>query len=151
MRRINVALMSRGVESRFATAFLGHLSPDGQLTYCNAGHNPPFVFGANGIRRLETGGMIVGLFPGAEYAEETIQLVSGDSIVVFSDGVSEAASESGEEFGDGRIESTVSAVKTESPDQILHALLEAVREFTKGTAQGDDVTAVVVRYRSPAS
>ena len=95
--------------------------------------------------------MIVGLFPGAEYAEETIQLVSGDSIVVFSDGVSEAASESGEEFGDGRIESTVSAVKTESPDQILHALLEAVREFTKGTAQGDDVTAVVVRYRSPAS
>ena len=146
MRRINVALMSRGIESRFATAFLGHLTPEGRLTYTNAGHNPPFVFSKTGVRRLETGGMIVGLFPGAEYEQETIQLQPGDTIVVFSDGVSEATSGSGEEFGDDRIESTVKANLAGSSDQVLTALLDAVREFTKGTAQGDDVTAVVIRY-----
>jgi serine phosphatase RsbU (regulator of sigma subunit) len=150
MRRINVALMSRGIESRFATAFLGHLTPEGRLTYTNAGHNPPFVFSKAGIRRLETGGMIVGLFPAAEYEEETIQLEPGDTIVVFSDGVSEATSGSGEEFGDDRIESTVKANLSGTSDQVLTALLDAVREFTKGTAQGDDVTAVVIRYEPVA-
>jgi phosphoserine phosphatase RsbU/P len=146
MRRINVALLSRGIESRFATAFLGHLTADGQLTYTNAGHNPPFVFSAGGVRRLEAGGMIVGLFPNAEYEQETVQLSPGDIVVIFSDGVSEAASESGEEFGDSRIESTVGRIRTAPCDQILTTLLDVVRDFTKGTAQGDDITAVVVRF-----
>ncbi len=146
MRRINVALISRGVESRFATAFLGHLSPDGTLTYCNAGHNPPFVFGASGVRRLETGGMIIGLFPAAVYDQETIRLESGDTVVVFSDGVSEAASETGEEFADARIEATIQGTLGQPCDRVLQALLDAVRDFTRGTTQGDDITAMVIQY-----
>lgn len=149
MTRINNALLSRGVESRFATAFYGHLTPEGLLTYCNAGHNPPLVIGADGTRRLETGGMILGLFPQAHYDQESLQLAPGDVIVVFSDGVSEAMSSTGEEFGEDRIRETVAAVRTHSAEEIHQDLFRRVREFTRGAVQNDDITAMVVSFRQP--
>jgi sigma-B regulation protein RsbU (phosphoserine phosphatase) len=150
MTRINNALLSRGVESRFATAFYGHLSPEGVLTYCNAGHNPPLVIGPDSVRRLEAGGMIVGLFSEAHYDQESLQLAPGDVIVVFSDGVSEAMSSTGEEFGEDRIRDAVAAVRNESPEHIHQDLFKRIREFTRGAVQNDDVTAVVIAYNQPA-
>ena len=81
----------------------GALYPDGRLQYCNAGHNPPLVVGPTDFRRLERGGPIVGLFEGATYEEETITLNVGDWLIVYSDGVSEALSTEGEEYGEERI------------------------------------------------
>ena len=107
MARVNRALLSRAVEARFATAFLGVLGPDGRLVYCNAGHNPPFVFGSGVPRRLTAGGLVLGLFAHASYEQEVVQLEAGDTVVLFSDGVSEALSVSGDEFGDDRIVETV--------------------------------------------
>src|SRR3972149_11830893 len=77
--RVNLALYRRGIESRFVTLMYGALRPDGQLTYCNAGHNPPLLVSARGDRftRLETGGPIVGLLEGAKFDEETIALSPG--------------------------------------------------------------------------
>src|SRR5262245_15030352 len=69
---INKALCRRGLESRFVTLMFGVLSVEGRLTYCNAGHNPPFVIGTNGVRRLETGGPVVGLLEFAPYDQETV-------------------------------------------------------------------------------
>ncbi|MEO6222118.1 MAG: SpoIIE family protein phosphatase, partial [Vicinamibacterales bacterium] len=86
----NQVLCKRGIESRFVTLMFGILGADGSLTYTNAGHNPPFVVGPSGVRRLEEGGPVVGLLEFAPYSQETIKLVSGDTIVIFSDGVSEA-------------------------------------------------------------
>ncbi|CAN5687622.1 hypothetical protein BH18ACI5_BH18ACI5_19740 [soil metagenome] len=88
--RVNLALYRRGIESRFVTLMYGALEQGGQLTYCNAGHNPPLVISAAGdnVRRLECGGPIVGLFEGATYDEETVVLAPGDWLIVFSDGVS---------------------------------------------------------------
>ena len=100
---MNKALCRRGLESRFVTLMFGIITADGQLTYCNAGHNPPLVFGKSGVRRLECGGPVVGLLEFAPYDQETISLVPGDTIVVFSDGVSEALNSAGEEFGDDRL------------------------------------------------
>ena len=94
--RVNLALYRRGIESRFVTLMYGSLAADGRLTYCNAGHNPPLVVGQeDGVRRLECGGPIVGLFEGASYEEETVTLAPGDWLIVFSDGVSEALSADG--------------------------------------------------------
>src|SRR5436190_1947786 len=67
--RVNLALYKRGIESRFVTLMYGSLEPDGRLTYCNAGHNPPLVVGKGGVRRLEVGGPIVGLFEHAVFQE----------------------------------------------------------------------------------
>jgi sigma-B regulation protein RsbU (phosphoserine phosphatase) len=145
--RVNQALYRRGIESRFVTLFFGVLNPQGQLTYCNAGHNPPFVVGADGVRRLDTGGPVVGLLPGVPYEHETVQLAPGDRVIVFSDGVSEALSQSGEEFGDDRLLAAVQAAGDLGAEALVDHLVAAVRVFTHGAAQSDDITAMVVQYR----
>ena len=146
--RVNLALYRRGIESRFVTLMYGALRPDGQLTYCNAGHNPPLVVGANGgaVRRLEAGGPIVGLFEGAKFDEETVALSPGDWLIIFSDGVSEALSADGEEYGEGRIVTCIQRRATLSPPALLESLFADVRDFTKGAAQSDDITAMVLQY-----
>ena len=75
---VNEGLIRRSLQSRFATCVYGTLAGDGRLTYCNAGHNPPLLIARDGIRRLETGGLILGVFPQAIYAQETLTLAPGD-------------------------------------------------------------------------
>ena len=147
--RVNLALYRRGIESRFVTLMYGALEQGGQLTYCNAGHNPPLVISAAGdnVRRLECGGPIVGLFEGATYDEETVVLAPGDWLIVFSDGVSEALSADGDEYGDARIVACVQQNASAAPQQLLEALFADVRQFAHGAAQSDDITAMVLRYR----
>src|SRR5688572_5700574 len=72
--RVNLALCRRGIESRFVTLMYGVLDEEGQMVYCNAGHNPPLIIGSGGVRRLERGGPIVGLFETATYEEERLRL-----------------------------------------------------------------------------
>ncbi len=146
MRRVNHALIARHVESRFATIFFGVITPDGRLTYCNAGHNPPLLLSGGGVHRLETGGMIVGLFPHAVYEQATVQLAKGDLLTLFSDGVSEALSAAGEEFGEDRIRSAIATPGCDSTDALLQTLLADVRQFALGAVQNDDVTAMVIKY-----
>jgi serine phosphatase RsbU (regulator of sigma subunit)/pSer/pThr/pTyr-binding forkhead associated (FHA) protein len=145
--RVNLALYKRGIESRFVTLMYGALEADGRLTYCNAGHNPPLVLGRKGVRRLEVGGPIVGLFEGATFEEETVTLDPGDWLIVFSDGVSEALSASGEEYGEARIVAVAEQHREATPADFLHAIFGDVREFTRGAPQSDDITALVLRYR----
>jgi serine phosphatase RsbU (regulator of sigma subunit) len=150
--RVNLALFRRGIESRFATLFFGVISKDGHLRYCNAGHNPPFVVGPGGVRRLEVGGPVVGLLSGLTYSQGTADLQQGDRIVVFSDGVSEAMSVTGEEFGDDRLLSVIETARAANDDidapRLIDELIAGVRAFTAGAAQNDDITAMIVRYRT---
>jgi serine phosphatase RsbU (regulator of sigma subunit) len=143
---MNKTLCHRGVESRFVTLMFGLLAPDGTLTYCNGGHNPPFVIGPSGVRRLEAGGPIVGLLEFATFEQETVVLQQGDTVVVFSDGVSEALDAAGEEFGDDRLQATVERLGDVSAEALVEAVVADVGEFTKGAPQSDDITVMVVRY-----
>jgi serine phosphatase RsbU (regulator of sigma subunit) len=145
--RFNLALYRRGIESRFVTLMYGVLDPDGRMTYCNAGHTPPpFIFGESGVTRLERGGPIVGLFEGATYEGETLRLSAGDWLVIVSDGVSEAMSASGDEYGEARIIDCVQRNRDLAPSQLLDALFGDVGEFSRGTTQSDDMTAMALRY-----
>jgi sigma-B regulation protein RsbU (phosphoserine phosphatase) len=98
------------------------------------------------VRRLEVGGPIVGLFPQAVFQEETVQLEPGDWLIVFSDGVSEAMSASGDEYGEERILAVVDKQTSVAPSDMLQALFADVRMFTTGAPQSDDITALVLRY-----
>ena len=149
--RLNAALVRRAIEGRFVTLFYAQLDPDGTLTFCNGGHNPPFLVGGGGdVRRLETGGMPMGLFDGLPFTEESVTMAPGDFLVLFSDGVSEALDLNGAEFEDERIlKSIAGAPAREAPVQLEH-LLSNVKKFTAGAPQNDDVTVVVVAYRGPA-
>ena len=149
---LNTALVRRAIEGRFVTLFYAQLDPDGTLTFCNGGHNPPFLVDGRGeVRRLETGGMPMGLFDGLPFAEESVTMEPGDFLVLFSDGVSEALDPDDNEFEDARIlESIASAPAREAPAQMEH-LFSSVKKFTAGAPQNDDVTVLVVAYRGRPS
>ena len=146
LSRVNIALIRRAIESRFATALYAVIGSKGELTYCNAGHNPPMVFGKDGVQRLEKGGLILGLFEHATFEEGTATLDPGDLLVAFSDGVTEALSTEGEEYGEQRLLDCVQANREKSVAELLDSIFASVREFTAGAVQSDDVTALVLRY-----
>ncbi len=143
---INRGLKRRDVESRFVTMFYGVLSPDGQLVYSNGGHNPPVLVRRNGVARLETGGMILGMFDFASYDQAALTLEPGDTLVVFSDGISEAQNPAGEEYGDDRLIACLESNRGLSPAAMREALLASARAFAAGATQSDDMTVLVVRY-----
>ena len=148
---VNAALVRRGIQGRFVTLFYAVLYPDGRLVYCNAGHNAPVLVTTRGVERLETGGMVVGLFDGVPFAEGTLSLNPGDYLVLFSDGVSEAMNQEGDEYGDDRLLECLAAVRGTACEPRLQELLASVERFTAGAPQHDDVTAMVVTYRPRAS
>jgi serine phosphatase RsbU (regulator of sigma subunit) len=144
--RLNHGLFRRAIENRFMTAFYGILSPDGDFTYTNAGHNAPFLVSPGGVRRLETGGLILGLFDGVAFEEETVRLAPGDFIVAFSDGVTEAFDVAGEEYGDDRLLASIARHRDKAPQELLDGLIADVKTFTGEATQNDDLTLVTVRY-----
>jgi len=144
--RLNRGLFRRAIENRFLTAFYGILGPDGAFTYTNAGHNAPVLASASGLRRLETGGLVLGLFEHATFDEETVLLSPGDFIVAFSDGVTEAFDVEGQEYTDERLLASIERHRGKTPQALLDALLADVKTFTGEATQNDDLTLVMVRY-----
>ena len=122
------------------------LSPTGLLTFCNAGHNPPLIFGPGGLRRLESGSMPVGFFDSRRFTDATEQLQPGDVLVVYSDGVTEALDIDGQEFGEERLVAIAEERHTEDATAILERIIKAVQTSPRGAAQHDDVTAMVVKF-----
>ena len=120
---------------------------DGRLSYCNGGQEPPLVLGRTAMAWLETGGPVLGLLPGATYEFDTVTLEPGDLVVICSDGVTEARNAAGEEFGRERLIEAMTGCHGSKPDAVLERLFQAVRVFSQGTPQGDDITGLVLRYR----
>jgi sigma-B regulation protein RsbU (phosphoserine phosphatase) len=146
---INKVLTRRQIDARYATLLYGQLSADGKLMFCNAGHNPPLVYGADGLRRIETGGMPVGMFEMAPYSCDIITMKPGDTMVLYSDGVTEAHNVAGEEFGEARLVQVMERYTRGGADVVLEQIIDAVKEFAHGAEQYDDVTALVVKYTGP--
>jgi serine phosphatase RsbU (regulator of sigma subunit) len=146
LAHVNDVLLRRPGEARFATLVYGVITPDGRLTYCNAGHQPPLLVGRDSHRRLETGGLIAGAFEDATFDQEHLQLQSGDVVVVFTDGVTEAVDEAGEEFGAKRVLACFEDQQHLPASEQLDRLFESLRRFTGKVPQRDDLTALVLRY-----
>jgi sigma-B regulation protein RsbU (phosphoserine phosphatase) len=123
------------------------LTPNGRLTYSNAGHPPPLLVTAQGIRPLTEGGPILGVFEDATFPSETLQLSPGDSLVVYSDGVTEAAAPDGDEFGLDRLVTATAAHATARPAALVDGVLSAVRRFSDTAASVDDATIAVLRAK----
>jgi sigma-B regulation protein RsbU (phosphoserine phosphatase) len=146
MTLVNDTLVRRAVEARFATLWFAVLSSDGELTYCNAGHNSPILIRKRGVRRLETGGTIVGVFKQASFEQEVLQMEPGDTLVVFSDGVTEALNCDYQEFGEERLFACLQAQYELPAASLVASLLHELRLFSVGAEQSDDLTVLVLRY-----
>jgi phosphoserine phosphatase RsbU/P len=143
---LNRHLFQSTQPEKYATLFLGFYDDEKhRLTYANAGHLPPIVLSADGaVRRLQTGGTVVGLFPDCEYAEETVELYPGDIFIAFSDGITEPENEFGE-FGEDRLIETVVAHRLQPLERITEHVISAVQDWIGSTEQPDDITVVLAR------
>ena len=105
---------------------------------------------ANGVRRLDRGGLILGLFEQATFEEEAIALQPGDRVIIFSDGVTDACDEAGNPFGDDRLLAAIETHRADGPQDLLEALAAEVRAFCGRTPANDDVTILIVQYEADA-
>jgi hypothetical protein len=151
LERVNEALCRRAIEGRFATMAYVVLDPGGTLTSCSAGHNPAVLLRASGtIERPDRGGLVLGAFDTARYEEEAIALQQGDTMVLFSDGVTDAENPEGEQYGEERLLEALAGSKRRAPDEILEKVLASVRAFVAEQPPADDVTVLVIRYGGAA-
>jgi serine phosphatase RsbU (regulator of sigma subunit)/pSer/pThr/pTyr-binding forkhead associated (FHA) protein len=149
--QLNRVLARRAIGARYATTIYARLSGDGALDFCSAGHNPALVFGEDGLRRLDAGGVPVGLFETADYTSSRVALKPGDTIVIYSDGVTEAQNEAGEEFGEARLVEVAQQLHGRPAAEVLTGIVQAVQQFAHGAEQSDDITALIVRYTGAGS
>jgi sigma-B regulation protein RsbU (phosphoserine phosphatase) len=147
---MNRFLCSHSEVGRYATMFFGILDDKGSLDYINAGHPSPILIGQDG--RVEDpfkeGSFPVGLVPEAEYCTAHVQLDPGDTLVLFSDGVTEAMDPKEELFGVPRLVDTLRGHNGKALDELQKIVLESVENFARGTSQADDLTLLLVRYRT---
>jgi len=145
---INRDLSLHNLQSMFVTCFIGQLSMDtAELIYCNAGHNQPYIL-SEGKKPQKLSGLH-GIPPGSleetEYGFEKITLNAGDTIFMFTDGISEAEDRNKELYGEDRLEKTLSGNTDLEPKVISGNVLRNLESFTSGAEQADDITMLILR------
>ena len=150
MTEANHLLASYSVESMFVTVFyVIYNTKTGLVTYCNAGHNPPHILRADGtVERLpKTKNVIVGVYDGVKYKEDTLQLEHGDTLVMFTDGVTEARNQAREEFGTERLNYMLSGLANTNCRQMVETVKAGLATFVDGAEQHDDITMLVIKRK----
>jgi len=134
--------------SRFITLFWMLLNDDvPSLTYVNAGHNAPFLISRNTVRKLDTGGFLIGFSGNSAYQEKTLPLRSGDVICAFTDGVFEVQNPAGDEFGEQAIIDFIQANRQLAAAELSDSLYKRIKSFSRKTKFRDDFTILIVKVR----
>ena len=146
VRRINEILYENTTADKFVTFFVAVLDPiSRKLTYCNAGHNPPLRFSETGeVTTLEEGGLIIGMMPGVEYETEIIEIVKGDKIVMYTDGITEAEDKEEVEYGEKRLIDHIKRNLQLSPEELLGSIVDDVNNHAVDLSSQDDVTLLIL-------
>ena len=149
LKIVNLQAYASSLADRYATVFYGVFDRATRtLRYVNAGHTPPIVLRRDGsIDTLETGGAPVGMFPDSSYEEGIAQLDPGDVVITYTDGVIEAANESGEEWGvEGLLDATAAWARqgNENAEHLVRSIFSSMDDFSRD-CQMDDATLAVLR------
>ena len=149
---VNRRILADIGSGQFITAFYGILDQaTGKLTYCNAGHPPPLLFGAQHSaagQSLNRTGMALGVVETETWEQSVVELNPSDTLVLYSDGITEAENEQAESFGDSRLRATVRANLGRPAQETRDALLARIRAFSGEAVQSDDITVMVVFRRA---
>lgn len=147
-RHANRFICEHSEVERYATLFFGTIGSDGSMQYINAGHLPALLVRSGIVKpALESGSMPVGLFPDAEFTTCFHQLAPGDTLVLYTDGITEAMDPRENQFGIERLQAAVAQQANGSLEHMQTAVLGEIDEFTRGTEQADDLTLLILRYR----
>lgn len=148
VQKLNKSIAANCPDNRFITFFLAFLNPaTGEVRYTNAGHNPPLLIRSGALpEQLQGGGIILGILPIAQYTEHTTVMNPGDTLVLFSDGVSEAMPNGvDEEFGEMRIHMAVMNRPTATSGELIHGMMEDLQAWCAGAPYADDVTLLIAK------
>ena len=147
LMRANEILDSEAQSDLFVTVFYGVWNPETQtLTYANGGHNPPLLLESNGRSHLLNGeGMALGVLPSIHIQQQRIHVNKGDTLIFYTDGVTEAMNEDYDEFGLERLRITATAHQKHSASETIEAITQAIRDHAGDTPQFDDITLVVMK------
>lgn len=145
LMEVNETILRQSSKGMFVTAFLAVLDPKVHtLNYVNAGHNPPLVRRADGtIESLTRTGSVVGVLDGVELSEDTIRLMQGDAVVLYTDGVTESQNSGDGDYGMDRLTSAIRTAPRKA-GELLRQLETELESYTKGAPQQDDVTFLVL-------
>jgi sigma-B regulation protein RsbU (phosphoserine phosphatase) len=147
---LNRFLCEHAEVGRYATMFFGVIHSDGTLEFIKAGHPSPLILRGGEVSDLYYGGSFpVGLLPDATFTSSTVKLQLGDTLVLFSDGITEAEDPEENLFGVPRLREVLMGQQSAPLDHLQKLVLESVERFTAGASQSDDMTLLVVHYRGP--
>ena len=149
LSRVNEALCEGNDAGMFVTLFCGVLDlTTGELVYSNGGHNPPLAGGGNSDFAFlpVPRGMVVGMIEGSPYTDARIRLQPGQTLFVYTDGVTEALDPQAREFSDERLVNILSANRGLDPKPMSDLLRSSIAEFAQGAQQSDDITVLALRY-----
>ncbi|MDE2963313.1 MAG: PP2C family protein-serine/threonine phosphatase, partial [Acidobacteriota bacterium] len=151
LHEVNQLLQEDNDAAMFVTVFYGVYDPDSrQFHYANGGHNSPLVVHSDGssAELPLTGGIALGLMPDLDYDNNTVTLDPGDLIVLYTDGVTEAFDEQGNQFGTERLQEVFAGVEPTDVQAANRSVFEAVEKFAGDTPQSDDITCVTLLHGS---
>lgn len=144
---VNRFICAHSEVGRYATLFFGMLDAAGHLEFINTGHPSPLLVRAGRVEPVfPAASLPLGLFPKAEFKISSSTFEPGDTLVLFTDGITEAVNPREEQFGNERLEQVVARHASAPLEKLQAAILEAVEEFTQGAPQADDITVLIVRY-----
>ena len=146
----NHLLAAYSIDCMFVTVFYAiYNTKTGLITYCNAGHNPPYLLRRNGtVEELpRSKDIIVGICDDIEYREDTLQLESGDTLVMFTDGVTEAMNPEMKEFGTERLRAILGEQAGKNCRQVIETVRTAIKDFAGDAEQSDDITMLVIKRK----
>ena len=148
MNYVNNLLCNESVSCMFVTVFYGIFNTaTGEIEYVNGGHNPPYVLSASGIRKVEmTGGPILGCMEDFSYHSKILKLMPGESLFLYTDGVTEAFNTQDQVYGDDRLESFLQTHLTAPIEDIVKDSMEEINTYSAGMAQSDDITYLAISF-----
>lgn len=145
---VNKLLCKTSVDSMFVTLFYGIINHQtGVIDYTNAGHNPPYILHKNGdIECLPySQNFVLGVFDDFEYKNDSFVLEEGDALVMYTDGVTEAFNINKEQFGEKRLEETLSELAYENSESMIAEINNDLHEFVADAPQSDDITMMIIK------
>lgn len=152
INHLNQFLCNHAEVGRYATMFFGIVDEQGNLGYINAGHPSPILIReGKPLEAFTEGSFPVGLVPEAEYTSVSVKLEPGDTLVLFSDGVTEAMDPGEELFTAARLREVLSGQQDTPLDELQKKVLQAVENFAQGASQADDLTLLLIRFRATAA
>jgi sigma-B regulation protein RsbU (phosphoserine phosphatase) len=149
LSEVNNIIVDESPPNMFVTVFFGVLDTrSGAFEYSNGGHNPPYLISAEGkVKQLDNiGGLMIGAFKDVQFESNVIMIKSGESLVFYTDGVTEAFNKEGEEFQESRLENVLEGKNSLNVNDLVQHVFDNVQSFSDGVEQSDDISCLALKY-----